>query len=75
MESRVAIERYYIIDAMTGEVARHSSSTQAYTDEEVRSILAECGFGDVRISLPAEWSTGCAGADLTLVLARKPPAA
>jgi SAM-dependent methyltransferase len=33
-ESHVAIERYYIVDAATGEVTRHSSSMQAYTEQE-----------------------------------------
>jgi SAM-dependent methyltransferase len=69
--ANVAIERYYIIDAATGKVARHSASTQAYTDDEVRSLLTEGGFGAVEFSLPTEWSTGGAGTDLTLALSRK----
>jgi SAM-dependent methyltransferase len=72
--SHVAIERYYIVDAATGEVMRHSSSMQAYTEREYRTLLAECGFGEVELGLPAEWSTGGAGAALTLILARKTPA-
>jgi SAM-dependent methyltransferase len=74
-EAKVAIERYYIVDAATGEVTRHSSSTQAYTDEETRALLAACGFGDAEIGLPAEWITGSPGTSLTLVLARKSPTA
>jgi SAM-dependent methyltransferase len=70
-ETNVAIERYYIIDAATGEVARHSASTQAYTHDEYRSLLAGCGFGEVEFSLPMEWSTGGAGTDLILLLSRK----
>ncbi len=46
-ENNVTIQRYYIIDAATGAVTRHSSSTQAYTNEEYRSLLVECGFGNV----------------------------
>jgi SAM-dependent methyltransferase len=46
-KNKVAIQRYYVIDAATGKVTRHSSSTQAYTNEEYRSLLAECGFGQV----------------------------
>ena len=45
-EHNVTIQRYYIVDAMSGEVTRYSSSMQAYTDEEYRSLLAECGFGE-----------------------------
>jgi SAM-dependent methyltransferase len=46
-DDNVAIHRYYIIDAGSGEVAQNSSSMQAYTNEEYRSLLAECGFGNV----------------------------
>jgi SAM-dependent methyltransferase len=44
-KSNVAIQRYYIVDAAAGDVAFHSSSMQAYTDEEYLALLAECGFG------------------------------
>jgi SAM-dependent methyltransferase len=46
-EQHVAIQRYHIIDAETGEVACHASSTQAYTNEAYESLLAACGFGDI----------------------------
>jgi len=74
-EANVTIERYYVVDAATGEVTRHSSSMQAYTDEEYRFLLAECGFGDAEIGLPAEWITGSPGTYLTLMLSRKGPTA
>jgi SAM-dependent methyltransferase len=70
-ECRVAIERFYIVDAATGTVTRHSASTQAYTDDDYRSLLAECGFGDVEIGLPPAWNPGDPGTDLTLVLANR----
>lgn len=72
-EAHVAIERYYVVDAATGTVTRHSASTQAYTHDEYRSLLAGCGFGEVELGLPMEWSTGGCGTDLTLVLSRKMP--
>ena len=40
-EGSVAIQRYYILHAGTGEVARHSASVQAYTDDQYRTLLAE----------------------------------
>jgi len=43
----VAIHRYFIVDAATGAVTRHADSTQGYGDEEYRSLLEECGFGEV----------------------------
>jgi hypothetical protein len=70
-EENVAIERYYIIDAVTGEVTRHSASTQAYTDEEYRSLLAECGFGNVAFYPSLGESTSSSGGDLIGVLSQK----
>lgn len=46
-EDRVAIERCYIIEAATGDMTCHSSSMQAYTDDEYRSLLTTCGFEEV----------------------------
>jgi SAM-dependent methyltransferase len=40
----VVTTRFFVVDAATGDVTRHAISTQAYTDEEYRSLLAECGF-------------------------------
>lgn len=70
-EENVAIERYYIIDAATGAVTRHSSSTQAYTKEEYRSLLAECGFGDVVFYPSLGGSPGGPEDDLMGVLSQK----
>ncbi len=43
----VAIERFYIVAAETGEVTPHSSSMQAYTDEQYRYALQIAGFMDI----------------------------
>ncbi len=43
----VAIERFYIIDAETAEVTPHSISTQAYTDEQYRTLVQAAGFSDI----------------------------
>jgi len=45
----VATTRYFVIDAATGDVSRYASSVQAYTDDELRSLLTACGFADVRL--------------------------
>jgi SAM-dependent methyltransferase len=74
-EDNVAIERYYIINAVTGEVARHSASTQAYTDGQYRSLLVDCGFGEVEFYLSLDGRTGGARSDLTVVLSQKRRAA
>ena len=49
VERQVATERYYIVDAESGEATLHASSMQAYTDEDYRALLGECGFGDVTL--------------------------
>jgi SAM-dependent methyltransferase len=70
-EESVAIERYYIIDGATGAVTRHSASTQAYTNEEYRSLLAECGFGEVVFYPSLGGSAGSPEGDLMAVLSKK----
>jgi SAM-dependent methyltransferase len=40
--------RYYIVDALTGEVTRHASTEQAYSEEQLAAMLAACGFEEVR---------------------------
>jgi len=74
-EGNVAIERYYIVNAVTGEVVRHSASVQAYTDDQYRCLLVECGFGEVAFFPSMGGSTGSAGSDLTVILSRKEHAA
>jgi SAM-dependent methyltransferase len=53
---RTATERYFIVDAETGLAARHGATMQAYSDPEYRSLLRDCGFGevDLRPSLSRE---------------------
>ena len=48
--SRTSTTRFFIVDAATAEVTQHASSTQAYTDDEYRSALRECGFEDIRFA-------------------------
>jgi SAM-dependent methyltransferase len=70
-DAGVAIERYYIIDAATGEVRRHSSSTQAYTNGEYRSLLAERGFGEAVFYPCLGERAGSPQDDLIAILAQK----
>ncbi len=46
-ERAVATERFFVVDAATGDVTRHAASTQAYTDEQYRSLLADGGLAAV----------------------------
>jgi SAM-dependent methyltransferase len=48
-ERAIATERYFIIDALSGDVTRYASSMQAYTDEQYRTLLAVCGYHNVQL--------------------------
>lgn len=69
-EAKVAIQRYYIIDAASGDVTCHSSSMQAYTNEEYRTLLTECGFVAVTF-FDSIGGSGNSFAGLLGILARK----
>jgi len=69
--AKVAIQRYYMIDAATGEVARHSSSTQAYTDEAYRALLTACGFEEVMLYPSLGGGAASAAGDFLGIVARK----
>jgi SAM-dependent methyltransferase len=43
----VATERHFVVDAATGDLARHAASVQAYTAEQYRSLLADGGLAAV----------------------------
>jgi len=46
-EKTVATERFFIIDAASGEVRRYAASTQSYDEEQITSMLEEAGYGEV----------------------------
>jgi len=46
-EEATMTKRYYVQDAITGEVSRYAQSMQAYTDDQYRKFLYEHGFGEV----------------------------
>ena len=69
-DAAVATERYYIVDALTGDVTRWTSSMQAYTDGDYRDLLAGAGFCDVCF-YPALGSDEAG--DLIAITARKCP--
>jgi SAM-dependent methyltransferase len=42
-EGRTRTDRYFVLEA-GGGICRYAASYQAYTDDEYRALLAECGF-------------------------------
>jgi SAM-dependent methyltransferase len=47
-QSRTHTTRYFIVDAATGTVEPHAATQQAYTQDDLRDLLVECGFKSVR---------------------------
>lgn len=47
-DHHAATTRHIVLDAATGDVTLHAASYQAYTNDEYRSLLEDCGFRDVR---------------------------
>jgi SAM-dependent methyltransferase len=70
-ESQVATQRYFIIDALTGNVTRHAASTQAYANEQYQSLLEECGFGKVEFYASLNGSEDKAQSDLIAIVSQK----
>lgn len=70
-ERHVATERYFIIDALTGQVTQHTASTQAYTQEEYSFLLHECGFGEIIFYPSLMGVTDEPQRDLIAIVARK----
>jgi ubiquinone/menaquinone biosynthesis C-methylase UbiE len=51
-KAKAVTERYYIIDAKTGDVAKYSASLQAYTEAEYKVLLQDCGFKSIQLLPP-----------------------
>jgi SAM-dependent methyltransferase len=47
-DSRRATTRYFIVDAATCNAERYAASYQAYTEDEYKLLLEECGFTHIR---------------------------
>lgn len=70
--AKVAIQRYYIIDAATAEVTYQSSSTQAYRNADYRSLLTDCGFTEVAFYDSMSQNGESVQSGLIIILAKKP---
>jgi SAM-dependent methyltransferase len=46
-EIQAATTRYYVVDAASAVMTRYAQTMQAYTEEEYRALLGNCGFGKV----------------------------
>ena len=41
--------RFYVIDASSGEMSRYAQSFQAYINEAYKTLLEQHGFGQIKI--------------------------
>ena len=67
-----SVERYALIDGASGEIVQYAITTQAYPQEELTTILTECGFCDVTIYPSLLGMADADHAGLYAVLACKP---
>ncbi len=70
-EQEAVSERYYIVDALSGEVTPHASSMQAYTEEGYESLLTSCGFVDVEFQPSLKGEVDESQALFVVLVARK----
>jgi SAM-dependent methyltransferase len=66
-----AIERYFILDAKSGTVTRYASTTQAYSDDQYRSLIRACGFRNITFHPSLEGKVCKENLSLMAITARK----
>lgn len=59
-ERAVAMTRYFIVDAASGDVSEYSALMQAYSERQYDELLAGAGFGRTEAVSDADWPTGTA---------------
>ena len=70
-ETGVVTRRYFIVDALTGEVTRYAQSLKAYTTGQYRAALGKAGFADARFHPSLIGEEDASQADLFAITARK----
>jgi len=71
VQENVATERYFVVEGSTGDVTRCAASIQAYTDDEYRSLIEGCGFGDVAFHPSLRGVVDESQDDLFVIVAQK----
>jgi len=71
-EQSVATERFFIVDAATGEVTRQAASTQGYDEGQIESMLREAGFGEVAFFPSLTGETSAEVDEFLVVVATRP---
>jgi SAM-dependent methyltransferase len=71
-DRNVATERFFIVEALTGNVTRFAASTQAYSDAAYRALLTETGFADVAFHPSLRGEVDESQSALSVIVADKP---
>jgi SAM-dependent methyltransferase len=70
-ERCVVTTRFFVVDAASGDVARHAISTQAYADEQYRAMLVKCGFAGTRFFSSLNGTVGGTREDVFPIVAHR----
>jgi SAM-dependent methyltransferase len=69
-KTSTAAQRFFVIDAATGEVTQHGQTIQAYSNEEYQRLLAACGFPTTRLYATLGNTDGAFHESLMAIVAR-----
>jgi SAM-dependent methyltransferase len=70
-ETTTATERFYIVDAASGQVTRHAASTVGYTEEELAEMLKQAGFSNINFYPSLTGKEEATSQEMVVVTAQK----
>jgi SAM-dependent methyltransferase len=70
-ERSVAMERYYIVDSVSGEVTRYAVSTQAYAEDRFKEMLQDIGFDEISMYPSLSGKPNPAQSEMFVIIAQK----
>lgn len=70
-QQNAAAERWFIIDALTGQVIPYAATTLAYTDEQYQSLLEDCSFEQVHFYPSLRGDIDRSQSDFLVLVAQK----
>lgn len=68
--ANTATRRYFVVDAETANVTMYAQTLQAYTDDDYRDLLRDCGFADAEFHPTLTGALDDADSGLCVILAR-----
>jgi len=71
-DAQVTTNRYFIIDASSGNVIRYTQSVQAYTEQDYTTLLEHCGYTGIRFYPSLTGKPDPQQPELIAILAYKP---